>query len=49
MNTVERARGRWREILPLLGVETLFLNNKHGPCPICRGKDHAGWSTSISI
>jgi putative DNA primase/helicase len=39
MNTVERARGRWREILPLCGVETRFLTNKHGPCPLCRGKD----------
>src|SRR5690348_12989513 len=37
--TVERARGRLREILPLLGVNPLFLTNKHGPCPICGGKD----------
>jgi len=39
MNTIERARGRWREILPLLGVDTRFLSNKHGPCPLCGGKD----------
>jgi putative DNA primase/helicase len=39
MNTVERARGRWREILPPLGIETRFLQNKHGPCPLCGGKD----------
>ena len=39
MNTIERAQGRWREILPQLGVETRFLTNKHGPCPMCRGKD----------
>jgi hypothetical protein len=39
MNTIERARGRWREILPQLGVETRFLTNQHGPCPICGGKD----------
>ena len=38
-NTIERARGRWREILPQLGIETHFLCNKHGPCPICGGKD----------
>jgi putative DNA primase/helicase len=38
-DTIERARGRWREILPQLGVETRFLVNKHGPCPICGGKD----------
>jgi putative DNA primase/helicase len=38
-NTLERARGRWREILPALGVGTNFLTNKHGPCPKCGGKD----------
>lgn len=37
--TVERARGRWREILPALGVAHRFLTNKHGPCPVCGGKD----------
>lgn len=37
--TVERARGRWREILPQLGIEPRFLVNKHGPCPLCGGKD----------
>ena len=39
MNTVERARGRWREILPRLGIDTRFLQNRHGPCPLCGGKD----------
>jgi putative DNA primase/helicase len=39
MNTVDRARGRWREILPQLSIETRFLINKHGPCPLCGGKD----------
>jgi len=38
-DTVERARGRWREILPLFGVDIRFLTNKHGPCPICGGRD----------
>jgi putative DNA primase/helicase len=37
--TIERARGRWHEILPQLGVETRFLQNRHGPCPLCGGKD----------
>jgi hypothetical protein len=27
MNTVERARHRWREILPLFGIDTRFLQN----------------------
>jgi len=38
-NTADRARGRWREILPQLGIDTRFLRNQHGPCPICGGKD----------
>src|SRR5258706_14333045 len=39
LNTVERARHRWREILPQLGIDTKFLVNRHGPCPLCGGKD----------
>lgn len=39
MNTIERVRNRWREILPQLGIETKFLTNRHGPCPLCGGKD----------
>jgi putative DNA primase/helicase len=38
-STIERARGRWREILSQLGVSPTFLRNKHGPCPLCGGKD----------
>jgi putative DNA primase/helicase len=41
--TVERATGRWREILPQLGVDPRFLTNRHGPCPICGGKDRFRW------
>lgn len=39
MNTLERARGRWPEILPRLGISPEFLKNRHGPCPLCGGKD----------
>jgi putative DNA primase/helicase len=39
LDTVNRAQHRWREILPRLGVETRFLTNRHGPCPICGGRD----------
>lgn len=35
----EIATGRWHYILPALGVGEQFLKNKHGPCPICGGKD----------
>lgn len=39
MNTIARARGRWTKILPRLGVAPHFLQNRHGPCPLCGGKD----------
>lgn len=38
-STVDVARGKWRGILVELGVSEDFLQNKHGPCPICGGKD----------
>jgi putative DNA primase/helicase len=38
-DVVERARERWREILPQLGIAPSFLVNKHGPCPLCGGRD----------
>ena len=39
MNTIDRARHRWLEILPRLGIDRQYLQNKHGPCPLCGGKD----------
>ncbi len=39
LSTVERARGRWHEILPVCGIPATFLRNRHGPCPNCGGKD----------
>jgi len=39
VSTIERARGRWCEILPRLGIDAQFLRNRHGPCPLCGGKD----------
>lgn len=38
-NLAERARGRWREILPALGIDAKALNNRHSACPVCGGKD----------
>lgn len=35
----ERMAGRWHGVLPALGVSESFLANKHGPCPMCGGKD----------
>ncbi len=40
----ETARGRWRGILPALGVPATFLTGKHQPCPMCGGKDRARFS-----
>jgi putative DNA primase/helicase len=35
----ETARGRWHGILPQLGISSKLLRNRHGPCPMCGGKD----------
>lgn len=35
----QRARGRWLDILPALGVDSTALVNRHGPCPGCGGRD----------
>lgn len=38
--TIERAVGRWRAILPAItNIGPQFLTGKHGPCPMCGGKD----------
>lgn len=34
----DRAQGRWKSLLPLLGIGAKYLFNKHGPCPMCVGK-----------
>lgn len=35
----ELAYGRWPGILTTLGIDQSFLKNKHGPCPLCGGRD----------
>ena len=37
--TADEAIGRWPGILSGLGVDPRFLVNRHGPCPVCDGKD----------
>ena len=37
--TKDGARGNWKIILSHLGINTNFLENKHGPCPGCGGYD----------
>ena len=39
----DRTRGRWLGILPALGISESFLTGKHGPCPLCGGKDRWRW------
>jgi len=43
MKTVDAARGRWFGILRQFGIDERYLRNKHGPCPICDGKDRYRW------
>jgi putative DNA primase/helicase len=38
----ERARGRWKSILPALGIDPKYLTGKNGPCPLCPG-GHDRW------
>jgi putative DNA primase/helicase len=33
------AAGRWRGILLGLGMDERTLSGKHGPCPLCGGRD----------
>ncbi len=35
----ERTKGRWKEILPALGIAEASLTGRHGACPVCGGKD----------
>lgn len=39
LSAAEIATGRWPGLLASFGIESQFLRNKHGPCPICGGKD----------
>lgn len=42
-NIHDDARGRWKSLLPQLGVPAKYLTGKHGPCPVCGGKDRFRW------
>lgn len=37
--TAYEAVGRWPGILQTLGIDPKHLCNRHGPCPVCGGKD----------
>lgn len=35
----KRCEGRWHDLLLMLGVDRRFLTGRHGPCPMCGGRD----------
>ena len=41
--TTHVAKGRWRGILLTLGLPESCLRDRHGPCPLCGGKDRFRW------
>jgi hypothetical protein len=45
----ERCNGRWRSILPALGINPQYLSGKNGPCPLCREGRDAGASTTSEV
>lgn len=38
-NAAEQCRGRWRAILTHFGISETHLHDRHGPCPLCGGRD----------
>lgn len=41
--TAHAAKGKWRGVLLTLGLPETCLRDKHGPCPLCGGKDRFRW------
>ena len=41
--TIEKAHGRWREILGAFGISPEILSGKAQPCPMCGGTDRFTW------
>lgn len=39
----DRMRGRWKSVLPLLGIDSRHLTGKHGPCPLCPDHGNDRW------
>jgi putative DNA primase/helicase len=35
----ERANGRWKSILPALGIDSKYLTGRNTACPMCGGRD----------
>lgn len=43
VRTLDRATGHWFAILTALGIDKKYLQDVHGPCPLCGGKDRFRW------
>lgn len=41
--TTHAAKGKWRGILLTLGLPESCLKDRHGPCPLCGGRDRFRW------
>jgi putative DNA primase/helicase len=41
--TAHAAKGKWRGILLTLGLPETCLKDRHGPCPLCGGRDRFRW------
>ena len=48
LDTANAARGRWPGILQALGIDAKFLQNLHGPCPTCGGKDRFRFDDNLN-
>lgn len=43
MTIKDVARGHWASLLPSFGIGREYLTGKHGPCPMCGGRDRFRW------
>jgi len=39
MDRLDLSQVNWDMVLPRIGIGTEYLSSKHGPCPMCGGKD----------
>jgi putative DNA primase/helicase len=44
LDILREAQHRWFDILTAVGIPSNMLRNRHGPCPMCGGKDRFRWS-----
>lgn len=47
MTIKDVANGHWKFLLPAMGIGSEFLTGKHGPCPMCGGKDRFRWDNKF--